>query len=481
MKTLFSEINLQKYFMIIFFVGSISFVWLLLLPSDPKFAWVFGFSKNRIVMLGGTGVAIILIGFLCLKMFFDQTWRQIFSQKIDKILNRELFWVIVLTLSSLGFVAGISILSMAFGLTDIYVQSLFLRLAPWAFLVTVTSGLNMLYFWHGDFDREKNSLFKLDIKMWEKRYQINQPVLLVIFFFPILYIVFYFALWRLQSDHSLALLFMGENHPIELATFLALFLGGIQGLKLSWLARGRGNAIWVWGFFAIFSLGIIFVAMEEIAWGQQFFDIKTPLGMKEINLQNEITFHNIDSVQNSLGSFIRLFGWGGFFGILLTYSKRFQIIGTPPILILWFLMILVLTYLSRFISSIVPMGNDYVIVDVLSETVEMFIGLASYLYFWLQTRLLSYGKLRKAFAQKVIITQEMLSLDLTDGRSLAAPLSWIPRLVSASEAERSMCILMDGGLTIHWPDLEIKIRVEQLLSGLPEIEDRFLLDHWFKK
>lgn len=478
MTNLFRKINLKFYFLIAFATGIVSFLWLLLLPSDPKNAWMFGFSKSRIVMLGGIAIAVIPIVLLWVKMVLDERWNQKIIQRVDNMLRRDLIWVIVLTLSSIGFVLGVGILSIAFGVTDIFVQGLFVRLAPWAFWFTVICVLNFIYFWYRDFDRENISMFKLDIRMWVTRYDTTPRFLLFIFFFPTIYIALYFALWKSQADHSLALLFMGENNLIELVTFLALFFGGIQGLKLSWLARERGEDIWVWSFFAIFSLGIIFVSMEEIAWGQQIFGYKTPLGLKDINLQHEITLHNIKGIQGYLGGFVRLFGWAGLIGILLSYNRKFQIIGTPPVLILWFLMIIILIYLASLIRFIVPMGNDYVLVDVISETVEMFIGMVSYLYIWFQTRTLSYGRLRKASAQKVIITQDMLTLGLLDGRSISVPLEWIPDLLHASKDERQKWKLIDAGLVIHWPELDIKLRVEQLLSGAPSIENRPLLRKW---
>ncbi len=476
-KPSFSKINIKNYFLIISIAGIVSLVWLLLLPGDLKTVWVFGYSKNRVVLLAGMFIASAASFLLWIKMALDESWMQKFHQRIAGFLSKDLFWIIVLVLSSAGFVVGTCILSVAFGLTDIFLKNVFLRLAPWAFWITVVCILNWVYFWYGDYCEEKDPLLKIDIQRWNSWYDIPLPYLFVIFFFPIIYIAFYFALWRFQPDHSFALRFMGENNPIELITFLALLFGGIHGLKLSWLAQKRGEAIWVWAFFAVFALGIIFVALEEIAWGQQFFAIKTPPELKEINLQNEITFHNIDSVQNSLGILIRLFGWFGLIGIFLSYSRKFQIIGVSPVLMLWFLMVLVLPYLSRFINSLLPIGNEYVLLDVISETGEMFIGLASYLYIWFQSRMLSYGKLRKAFAKNLTLTRELLILELMDGRTVTFPFYWIPSLKNASEKELLNWELKNSGLTIHWPELNFKIRVEQLLSGVP-IEDRPLLDEW---
>ncbi len=39
-----------------------------------------------------------------------------------------------------------------------------------------------------------------------------------------------------------------------------------------------------------------FVGMEEISWGQRIFDIQTPEALKRINVQDELTLHNIWSI-----------------------------------------------------------------------------------------------------------------------------------------------------------------------------------------
>ena len=34
------------------------------------------------------------------------------------------------------------------------------------------------------------------------------------------------------------------------------------------------------------------------------------------------------------------------------------------------------------------------------------------------------------YAQDIIVTSELLNIDLSDGRSISVPLAWFPRLVS---------------------------------------------------
>src|SRR4051812_26137322 len=68
-------------------------------------------------------------------------------------------------------------------------------------------------------------------------------------------------------------------------------------------------------------------------------------------------------------------------------------------------------------------------------------------------------------ATKVTIRDEKLIIDLADGRTLAVPLEWYPRLVHAGPKERLNWRLLGNGYAIEWPDLDEHIGVEGLLAG----------------
>ncbi len=52
--------------------------------------------------------------------------------------------------------------------------------------------------------------------------------------------------------------------------------------------------------YAIISFGMLFVGLEEIAWGQVLFGWKTPENIAAVNAQNQTTFHNLKFFQNHL-------------------------------------------------------------------------------------------------------------------------------------------------------------------------------------
>src|SRR5712692_6503846 len=62
-------------------------------------------------------------------------------------------------------------------------------------------------------------------------------------------------------------------------------------------------------------------------------------------------------------------------------------------------------------------------------------------------------------------TEDKLTVDLADGRSLVVPLAWYPRLVQGSPAERQHWQLLGDGYAIEWPELDEHIGVEGLLAG----------------
>ena len=68
-------------------------------------------------------------------------------------------------------------------------------------------------------------------------------------------------------------------------------------------------------------------------------------------------------------------------------------------------------------------------------------------------------------ATDVAFLDAMLRVTLDDGRELAVPLEWFPRLRDGSPAARANWRLIGIGEGIHWPDLDEDISVIGLLSG----------------
>lgn len=60
-------------------------------------------------------------------------------------------------------------------------------------------------------------------------------------------------------------------------------------------------------------------------------------------------------------------------------------------------------------------------------------------------------------------TDTVLKVVLADGRELAVPLEWLPRLRDASPAQRANWRFIGGGQGIHWPEIDEDVSVASLL------------------
>ncbi len=56
-----------------------------------------------------------------------------------------------------------------------------------------------------------------------------------------------------------------------------------------------------------------------------------------------------------------------------------------------------------------------------------------------------------------------LHVRLADGREVATPLWWYPRLVKATLSQRNNVELMADG--VHWPDVDEDLSIRGMLSG----------------
>jgi Protein of unknown function (DUF2442) len=69
-----------------------------------------------------------------------------------------------------------------------------------------------------------------------------------------------------------------------------------------------------------------------------------------------------------------------------------------------------------------------------------------------------------ATAVNVTVIKDRITITLADGRKIAAPLAWSPRLADATSEQRKNWRLIGRGLGIHWPDVDEDISVASLLK-----------------
>ena len=83
-------------------------------------------------------------------------------------------------------------------------------------------------------------------------------------------------------------------------------------------------------------------------------------------------------------------------------------------------------------------------------------------------------------ATNLILTEDTLTAELSDGRTISLPLAWYPRLVHATQEERDNWEMLDDGRFFHWPDLDEDLSVEGFLAGWPSRENQWSFNQWLE-
>lgn len=87
-------------------------------------------------------------------------------------------------------------------------------------------------------------------------------------------------------------------------------------------------------------------------------------------------------------------------------------------------------------------------------------------------------EIQEARARTVRVTDESLTVDLVDGRTIIVPLVWFPRLWHGSPDERGHFELSGDGAYVHWPKLDEDLTIASLLSGRRSGESAKSLKRW---
>ena len=90
-------------------------------------------------------------------------------------------------------------------------------------------------------------------------------------------------------------------------------------------------------------------------------------------------------------------------------------------------------------------------------------------------------EIRVPEALDVLLTDDTLSVDLSDGRTISVPIAWFPRLLHSTEQERNNWRFIGKGQGIHWEDIDEDISIEGLLAGKPSGESQESFKKWLAK
>ncbi len=89
-------------------------------------------------------------------------------------------------------------------------------------------------------------------------------------------------------------------------------------------------------------------------------------------------------------------------------------------------------------------------------------------------------ELQEGRARRVQVTEDMLTVELEDGRVISVPLVWYPRLWYGTPEERAHVVLLGDGRYLHWPELDEDLSVQGLLLGKKSGESARSLQRWLE-
>jgi len=76
-------------------------------------------------------------------------------------------------------------------------------------------------------------------------------------------------------------------------------------------------------------------------------------------------------------------------------------------------------------------------------------------------------KLQEARIKDIIVTEDTITAQLVDGRTISVPLAWSWRLSEATPKQRANFRIIGAGHGVHWPDIDEDISAEGMLYGIP--------------
>ena len=76
-------------------------------------------------------------------------------------------------------------------------------------------------------------------------------------------------------------------------------------------------------------------------------------------------------------------------------------------------------------------------------------------------------RLQEAKIKNISVTEDTITAQLVDGRTISVPLAWSWRLSEATPKQRANFRIIGDGHGVHWPDIDEDISAEGMLHGIP--------------
>jgi hypothetical protein len=139
----------------------------------------------------------------------------------------------------------------------------------------------------------------------------------ILIFLPL---YFFLLLFFLRFSFFPSFLIIGsEDHVIEWMTAFAFATVAVIATRSVYLFKSNWLLV---AAFSCVTLISIFIAGEEISWGQRLLGLESPEYFMVQNVQEETTLHNLESVQDLMGLGYLIVGIGGSVSFLI--KKKIQ-------------------------------------------------------------------------------------------------------------------------------------------------------------
>jgi hypothetical protein len=255
------------------------------MASDPKSAWILGYSRYRILFIAASLIGIF--GFVILRDLFVKRphWGDRFSKTTQSLREKKIvrisIWVILISVWIIGIAAAWIGLKEHWTIwvnPPVYLLGDYLRrLVPLLFWLIALSTQSMVALW-----------------------QLVVRVRLVLLILQVISVMLFPGLLLFFSalHPNVYRIINREDYIIEWLTVLFFLLAAITAIVLGFLIKRKGSPYPI--FLILFAGGCILFAVEEISWGQRILNVESPEYFIEHSDQQEINVHNIISERFSI-------------------------------------------------------------------------------------------------------------------------------------------------------------------------------------
>ncbi len=204
---------------------------------------------------------------------------------------------------------------------------------------------------------------------------------------PFLIIILAFLALSIPATRDFTILMCRENYPVDSLSFGFLLFAVVFGIILFFKMKRLGAGAIPLLLLAVISFGFFIIAMEEIAWGQQLLNFRTPDYFRSINIEDNIKLQSVRGLQNNTGYFRLALGLTGLIGILFVKFESLKTIAVPKILFGGFFVITLVAFVHLLNNN----GRFASELSWISQIIELMIAVSAFLYVWLLNRKLRYN------------------------------------------------------------------------------------------